>query len=96
MGYRFSGSRREGVNGNSENIESTERRARRGLELAMGVMVASAVLATSGIAYAGYRWGRSAPTTTTTTVKPSRPTTTVKPAVTPTSTPETAAGYRWG
>ena len=64
------------------------RRGRRhmGLKLAIAGAVTAAVLATSGVAHAGYRWSRMAPATTTT----STTTTTV------TTSPQPAGAYRWG
>ena len=84
--------------------ETTEPRPRRrAAQAAIAAAIVGAVLATGGIAHAGYRWGRMAPVTTpsTTTTAPPKTTTTVAPTVTavaPTTTQQlsTINGYRWG
>lgn len=86
------------------DVEDQLTRRRRGVKVAIAGLVAAGVLATSGVAHAGYRWGKMAVVSTTTTTTAPRSTTTAKPTVTTATTtttvgadtPMTAAGYRWG
>lgn len=73
-----------------DNTHPAQTRPRRSIKIAIGMVVAGGILATSGVAHAGYRWSLVPPKTG---AKPSM--TTTSTSTTTTTAPTVEKSYRW-